>query len=117
MVNPQGDKVSRALAVQPMFATGYIYAPVKDWSDLVVNEMALFPKGRYDDATDSVTMCLSWLRSSGVLQTDAEATAAEVHTVMHKPRLKALYPCAVAGLLLGGSSLLAAISTGGLPGV
>jgi predicted phage terminase large subunit-like protein len=94
LVNPKGDKVVRALAAQPTFAQGLVYAPVKDWSQLVIDEMELFPKGRYDDLTDSTTMAVSFLRSSGLLQTDAEAMAAEENTVMHRPRrLRALYPC------------------------
>jgi phage terminase large subunit-like protein len=65
-----------------------------DWSQLVIDEMELFPKGRYDDLTDSTTMAVSFLRTSGILQTDAEAMAAEENTVMHRPRrLRALYPC------------------------
>ena len=59
----------------------------------MIDEMELFPKGRYDDLTDSATMAVSFLRTGGLLQTDAEAAAAEIHTVMHRPRLKALYPC------------------------
>jgi predicted phage terminase large subunit-like protein len=94
LVNPKGDKVVRALAAQPTFAQGLVYAPVKDWSQLVIDEMELFPKGRYDDLTDSTTMAVSFLRSSGILQTDAEAMAAEEDTVRHRPqRLRALYPC------------------------
>jgi hypothetical protein len=58
---------------------------------MVIDEMELFPKGRYDDATDSVTQAVSFLRGNGILQTDAEAAVAEIHTV--RPRLKALYPC------------------------
>ena len=54
LVNPKGDKVVRALAAQPTFAQGLVYAPVRDWSQMVIDEMELFPKGRYDDATDSV---------------------------------------------------------------
>jgi hypothetical protein len=55
----------------------------------------LFPKGRYDDLTDSTTMAVGFLRTSGIQQTDAEAIAAEENTVMHRPprRLRALYPC------------------------
>jgi predicted phage terminase large subunit-like protein len=73
LVNPKGDKVVRALAAQPTFAQGLVYAPVKDWSQLVIDEMELFPKGRYDDLTDSTTMAVGFLRTSGILQTDAEA--------------------------------------------
>jgi predicted phage terminase large subunit-like protein len=50
----KGDKVARALSVQPMFSQGYIYAPNRDWADLVISEMATFPMGRYDDLTDFV---------------------------------------------------------------
>ena len=70
LVNPKGDKIVRALAAQPTFAQGLVYAPVKDWAQLVIDEMEVFPKGRYDDLTDSTTMAVSFLRSSGILQTD-----------------------------------------------
>jgi phage terminase large subunit-like protein len=95
LVQPKGDKVVRALAAQPTFAQGLVYAPVKDWSQLVIDEMELFPKGRFDDLTDSTTMAVSFLRSSGILQTDAEVMAAEEDVVRHRPqrRLKSLYPC------------------------
>ena len=86
LVNPKGDKIVRALAAQPTFAQGLVYAPVKDWSQMVIDEMELFPKGRYDDLTNSTTMAVSFLRSSGILQTDAEAMAAEENTVMHRPQ-------------------------------
>jgi predicted phage terminase large subunit-like protein len=95
LVQPKGDKVVRPLAAQPTFAQGLVYAPVKDWSQLVIDEMELFPKGRFDDLTDSTTMAVSFLRSSGILQTDAEVMAAEEDVVRHRPqrRLKSLYPC------------------------
>ena len=94
LVNPKGDKVTRALAAQPTFTQGLVYAPVKDWSQLVIDEMELFPKGRYDDLTDSTTMAVSFLRTSGLLQTDAEAMAAEANTVTHRPRrLRASFRC------------------------
>jgi predicted phage terminase large subunit-like protein len=95
LVNPKGDKVVRALAAQPTFAQGLVYAPVKDWSQLVIDEMSLFPKGRYDDLTDSTTMAIAFLRSSGILRTDAEEAASEAEAVRHRPqrRLQSLYPC------------------------
>jgi predicted phage terminase large subunit-like protein len=45
LINPKGDKIVRALAAQPTFAQGLIYAPVKDWSQMVIDEMEVFPKG------------------------------------------------------------------------
>src|SRR5215472_17146780 len=91
----KGDKVARALAVQPMFSGGQIYAPARDWSEMAITELASFPMGRYDDLTDSSTQALKFLRDVGLAQTDAEKAEAERETVMHRPgrRLSALYPC------------------------
>ena len=76
---------SQRLNLNPLTWT----SPCEDWSQLVIDEMELFPKGRYDDLTDSTTMAVSFLRSSGILQTDAEAMAAEENTVMHRPQRSA----------------------------
>ena len=38
------DKVSRALAVQPTWSQGVVFAPARDWADMVIDEMARFPK-------------------------------------------------------------------------
>ena len=59
---------------------------------MVINEMTSFPYGRYDDLTDSATQALKYLRDMGLAQTDEEAHAAELETVMHRPQKKALYP-------------------------
>jgi predicted phage terminase large subunit-like protein len=93
LINPKSDKVARALAVQPLFANGQIYAPARDWSELVIEEMMMFPRGRYDDLTDTASMALNYLRSVGEALTDVEVKADEIGGVMHKPRLPALYPC------------------------
>ena len=89
----KGDKLARALAVQPMFSQGMIYAPARDWAEMVITEMSMFPAGRYDDLTDSSSMALKYLSDVGLAQTDEEQHQAEIGTVMHRPRLKALYPC------------------------
>jgi predicted phage terminase large subunit-like protein len=65
---PLRDKVSRALSVQPVFSQGLVHAPLRDWSDMVKSEMALFPKGRYKDLTDSATQALKWMRVRGLIQ-------------------------------------------------
>lgn len=89
----KGDKLARALAVQPMFSQGMIYAPARDWAEMVITEMSMFPAGRYDDLTNSSSMALKYLRDVGLAQTDEEQHQAEIGTVMRRPRLKALYPC------------------------
>jgi predicted phage terminase large subunit-like protein len=89
----KGDKVARALAVQPMFSQGMIFAPNRDWAEVVINEMQIFPAGRYDDLTDSSTQALKYLRDVGLAQSDKEAHEEEIGTVMHRPRPPRLYPC------------------------
>jgi hypothetical protein len=44
----------------------WVYAPQR--SDMVKSEMALFPKGRYKDLTDSATQALKWMRVRGLIQ-------------------------------------------------
>ena len=88
----KGDKVARALAVQPTLSQGLVYAPIREWSDLVIEEMENFPKGRYDDLTDSTTQALRYLRDAGLAQSDEEAVHEEYERVRHRPQQKALYP-------------------------
>lgn len=94
----KGDKVARALAVQPIFSGGMVFKPMRangddwDWAKLVEDEMAVFPKGRHDDLTDSATQALRYLRDTGLALTDQENARDFIGTVMHRPKLKALYP-------------------------
>jgi len=89
----KGDKVARALAVQATFSQLMIYAPERDWAQMVIDEMAQFPLGKYDDLTDSATQALKYLRDTGMAETDHEVSAQEAERVMHRPRPKSLYPC------------------------
>jgi predicted phage terminase large subunit-like protein len=86
----KGDKVARAISVQPLFSQGMVYSPNKDWADLVITEMANFPLGRYDDLTDSATMALRWIRDAGFAQTDQEQADEDNRAVMHRSRPKRL---------------------------
>jgi len=90
-----GDKYARALAVQPTFSQLMVYAPVRQWSADVIDEMVTFPKHKYKDLTDSATQAIKHLRDIGLAQTDDEAHAQEMQAVTHgaQPRLKPLYRC------------------------
>ena len=68
LVPVKGDKVARALAAQPTFSQHMVYAPDRDWAEMVITEMSLFPKGHYDDLTDSATQAINYLRSVGLAQ-------------------------------------------------
>lgn len=93
LVEPHGDKVARAIAVQPSWSQEMVYAPDREWADLVIDEMAVFPKGRYKDLTDSSTQAIKHLRDTGLLRSDEERRAQEVEAVRHKGGPKrALYP-------------------------
>jgi predicted phage terminase large subunit-like protein len=93
LVKVKGDKIARALAAQATFSQLLVYAPIRDWSQMVIDEMANFPKGRYDDLTDSATQAISYLRSVGLARTDAEAAAERAEATRHRRRLGKLYPC------------------------
>jgi hypothetical protein len=84
LVNPGGEN---ARQYQQPSAT-------PDWAELVITEMEVFPKGRYDDLTDSTTQAIKYIRDNGLLQTDDEARHEELRGgAMHRPpRPKALYP-------------------------
>lgn len=76
LVNPVKDKVSRAHAVVPLFTDGSIYAPDdRLWCISIINNCAIFPKGKHDDDVDSVTQALLWMRQTGLLQRAEEQDA------------------------------------------
>jgi predicted phage terminase large subunit-like protein len=80
LINPGAqDKVARAYSVQHLFENGLVYAPDRDWAELVIREMATFPKGKHDDLTDTATQAVKFLRDSGMamLLPEAEERAVE----------------------------------------
>jgi predicted phage terminase large subunit-like protein len=93
LCQPKGDKLARALAVQPIFSQGTVYAPDREWADLVITEMSLFPTGRFSDLTDSTSQGLKYLRDVGLADTDEEQQEAETVTRRGSRRRRSLYPC------------------------
>jgi len=77
------DKLSRLYAVQHIFTDGIVYAPKTSWADMVVNEVAVFPKGRHDDLTDTVSMALTYLRKAGLLTRQIEHVAQIERDMQH----------------------------------
>jgi predicted phage terminase large subunit-like protein len=106
LVNPKGDKTARALAAQPTFSQGMVFAPTPpsgltgntglfaDWAEMVIDEMAVFPKGKYDDLTDSTCQALNYLRSVGLGIFDESIAAAEREAGRRVPRFQqaGIYP-------------------------
>ena len=92
LIPAKGDKVSRALAVQPLFAQGLVFAPKKSWADdLLIAEISQFPFGKYDDLTDTAAHALGYMRRTGRIQTDEEARMALADNVRHRHQGKKLY--------------------------
>jgi len=84
IVQPTGDKVSRAHAVQPIFSQLLVSAPDKDWAEMVISEMESFPKHRYDDLTDSATQALKFLRETGLIVHRHEADYELTESLRHR---------------------------------
>jgi predicted phage terminase large subunit-like protein len=66
------DKTARLYAVQHIFSEGMVYAPNKDWAEMVIRQTSSFPRGAHDDLVDTVSMALSHLRATGYLTRAAE---------------------------------------------
>jgi len=73
LLNPGNmDKVARLHSVVPIFANELIYTPDKAWSQMVIDQVSQFPKGRYKDIVDTVSQALRHLRDIGMLETREE---------------------------------------------
>jgi len=94
LINPtkQGDKVARAHSVLHLFSDGMIYAPIRKWSDEVINQCAVFPKGSKDDLVDSTTMALRYLRDHGFALRREESEFDAEEELRYKSRLEPIYP-------------------------
>jgi len=62
------DKVSRVYAVTPLFEAGMVWAPDKSWAEELIEEVAAFPEGEYDDLVDSMTQALMRYRQGNFIQ-------------------------------------------------
>jgi predicted phage terminase large subunit-like protein len=68
IINPGSlDKLARVYSIQHLFSEGMIYAPDRQWADLVIRQCEVFPKGKNDDLVDTVSMALRHLRETGLL--------------------------------------------------
>ena len=62
------DKISRANSISPVFEAGFVWAPDEPWAEDLVEEMAEFPYGEYDDLTDSAVQAVIRFRQGNFLQ-------------------------------------------------
>ncbi len=66
------DKLARLFSVQHIFEEGIIYAPDKQWAEMVITQVGQFPKGKHDDLVDTCSQVLRHLRDIGLLVRGAE---------------------------------------------
>jgi len=67
LVTPKGDKVARAISVQGIWEDQMVYAPDREWAQLLIDRCAQFPKGKRKDLVDTATQAVRWLRDNGLL--------------------------------------------------
>lgn len=105
LVDPEGDKYARAIAVVHLWADGIVHIPVdhidpkddtselvpRDWAQLVVDEMSVFPNGRFRDLTDSATQALRHLRMKNLAVRRDEREIERLNKSRHKERYRPLY--------------------------
>ena len=88
------DKEARAIRIQPEFTNGQIWARTqKKYAELVINEMAVFPKGRFKDLTDSTTQVIWWLRNHGFLKRRSEKIRERAAEASRYQQTAPLYEC------------------------
>jgi predicted phage terminase large subunit-like protein len=60
---PNQDKVMRMFACCNLIENGLLYLPEKaDWLTEFINELTVFPNGKYDDQVDSTSQALDWIK-------------------------------------------------------
>jgi len=62
------DKVTRVHSVSPLFEAGMVWAPDETWAEELIEEVAAFPNGEYDDLVDSMTQALMRYRQGNFVQ-------------------------------------------------
>ena len=60
-IEPEGGKIARAHAAQPLVIAGNIYLPDVPWAADLIEEAAAFPNGANDDMVDAFTQAVNTL--------------------------------------------------------
>lgn len=88
---PKGDKHARLRAVQSIFSQGLVYAPDREWAQMVIDEVCAFPKGVHDDLTDSTSGALEHIREIGLLITRDQRLLENQQMAMYQRPTAPLY--------------------------
>jgi len=91
LVNVKGDKASRLRRCEHLFEGGVMYAPETDWAQMVIDEVAMFPRGGKDNLVDGLTLAMNWMRDNGVTLTRSEYDADELEAARYRKPVGAIY--------------------------
>jgi predicted phage terminase large subunit-like protein len=80
------DKVAKSNSVADMFSSGSIWAPLsRKWAQELVEEMAAFPHGEFDDLHDAAVLGLLRIRRGGFRIHEIDPSRFEAATRWKKP--------------------------------
>lgn len=90
-IDPKGDKVARLHSTVPLFASGLVYAPEKQWAQDVIDEVSAFPRGRFKDSCDTVSQALIHLRQIGIALKPSEKAEIDIDMATYRKPVPGLY--------------------------
>jgi predicted phage terminase large subunit-like protein len=72
------DKIMRMHSVTSMIEAGLVYLPEQaNWLEVLLHELATFPRAKHDDQADSISQALDWIRQRDM--TDNTLTISTVY--------------------------------------
>jgi len=80
------DKITRLNAIADIFASGKVWAPDRRWADELIEEVASFPAGRYDDFVDCTSLALARYRAGGFIGTRNDQSDEEYNDGFYRRR-------------------------------
>ena len=93
LVDPKNvGKVGRLNRVQPVFVADQVFAPDRTWADMVIDECAICPNGKWDDLADSTSQAIHYLRTHGYLERREDQFTKKREAMQRYKELAPLYP-------------------------
>jgi len=80
------DKITRLNAIADIFASGKVWAPDRRWADELIEEVASFPAGRYDDFVDCCSLAVARFRAGGFVGTQNDMSDEEYQSGFYRRR-------------------------------
>ena len=79
-----GDILARAHAVSHIWEAKMVFAPDREWANMVISEMAALPKAAHDDVSSSAIQGIKYLRDRGLLSMRDEREEELDRVMSHK---------------------------------